>query len=321
MFFICKQELLDRLCCILYNIINPIIGDDTVNNTEITTSAVAAWRAAVCAVLAIVLMIIAQLAAFFIGSLPAAIGLPQAVGNVISAILYPLLALISLKLLCGAFLGVKLADCRITGYKIKPVWTAAAFIMPIIVVGGLLMTAGHWENPALDSMQISALVTQSVFLVGLAVGTVEEAVFRGVIMKALEMRWGKGVAVIVPSVLFAAAHVLNGKLSLASSIQLLAAGSVVGILFSLVTYESGSIWPAALMHSVWNIFMASGILNISDEAMENCIFNYVLETKSPLITGGEFGAEASVVSIGAYLIFIALAAVLLKKKSERSEKI
>ena len=36
-------------------------------------------------------------------------------------------------------------------------------------------------------MQISALVTQSVFLVGLAVGTVEEAVFRGVIMKALEM--------------------------------------------------------------------------------------------------------------------------------------
>ena len=66
-FFICKQELLDRLCCILYNIINPIIGDDTVNNTEITTSAVAAWRAAVCAVLAIVLMIIAQLAALFIG--------------------------------------------------------------------------------------------------------------------------------------------------------------------------------------------------------------------------------------------------------------
>lgn len=290
------------------------------NNTEITTSAVAAWRAAVCAVLAIVLMIIAQLAAFFIGSLPAAIGLPQAVGNVISAILYPLLALIALKLLCGAFLDVKLADCRITRYKIKPVWTAAAFIMPSIVVGGLLMFAGHWENPALDGMQTAALVTQSVFLVGLAVGTVEEAVFRGVIMKALEMRWGKGVAVVVPSVLFAVAHVLNGGLSVTSFLQLLLAGSVVGVLFSLVTYESGSIWPAAFMHSIWNIFMASGILNVGEEAMENCIFNYVLETKSPLITGGEFGSEASVVSIGAYLIFIALAVILLKKKSERSEK-
>ncbi len=290
------------------------------NNTEKTAPAVAAWRAAVCAALAIVLLIITQLAAFLLGSVPVVMGLPQAVGNVISAILYPLFALLALKLLCGVFLGVKLADCRITRYKIKPVWAAAAFIMPSIVVGGLLMFAGHWENPALDGMQTAALVTQSVFLVGLAVGTVEEAVFRGVIMKALEMRWGKGVAVVVPSVLFAVAHVLNGRLSVTSFLQLLLAGSVVGVLFSLVTYESGSIWPAALMHSVWNIFMASGILNVGEEAMENCIFNYVLETKSPLITGGEFGAEASVVSIGAYLIFIALAAVLLKKKSERSEK-
>ncbi len=290
------------------------------NNTEKTAPAVAAWRAAVCAALAIVLLIITQLAAFLLGSVPVVMGLPQAVGNVISAILYPLFALLALKLLCGVFLGVKLADCRITRYKIKPVWAAAAFIMPSIVVGGLLMFAGHWENPALDGMQTAALVTQSVFLVGLAVGTVEEAVFRGVIMKALEMRWGKGVAVVVPSVLFAVAHVLNGGLSVTSFLQLLLAGSVVGVLFSLVTYESGSIWPAAFMHSIWNIFMASGILNVGEEAMENCIFNYVLETKSPLITGGEFGAEASVVSIGAYLIFIALAAVLLKKKSERSEK-
>ncbi len=290
------------------------------NNTEKTAPTVAAWKAAVCAVLAIVLLIITQLAAFLLGSLPVVMGLPQAAGNVISAILYPLFALLALKLLCGVFLGVKLADCRITRYKIKPVWAAAAFIMPSIVVGGLLMFAGHWENPALDGMQTAALVTQSVFLVGLAVGTVEEAVFRGVIMKALEMRWGKGVAVVVPSVLFAVAHVLNGGLSVTSFLQLLLAGSVVGVLFSLVTYESGSIWPAAFMHSIWNIFMASGILNVGDEAMENCIFNYVLETKSTLITGGEFGAEASVVSIGAYLIFIALAAVLLKKKSERSEK-
>lgn len=290
------------------------------NNTEKTAPTVAAWKAAVCTVLAIVLLIITQLAAFLLGSVPVVMGLPQAAGNVVSAILYPLFALLALKLLCGAFLGVKLADCRITRYKIKPVWTAAAFIMPSIVVGGLLMFAGHWENPALDGMQTAALVTQSVFLVGLAVGTVEEAVFRGVIMKAIEMRWGKAAAVIVPSLLFAAAHVLNGGLSVTSFLQLLLAGSVVGVLFSLVTYESGSIWPAALMHSIWNIFMASGILNIGGEAMENCIFNYVLETKSPLITGGEFGAEASVVSIGAYLIFIALAAVLLKKKSERSEK-
>lgn len=64
--------------------------------------------------------------------------------------------------------------------------------------------------------------------------------------------------------------------------------------------------------------MSSGILNINNEPMENCIFNYVLETNSPLITGGEFDAEASVISIVAYLIFIVLAAALIKKKPNKA---
>lgn len=279
------------------------------------TEKIPAWRAVVGALSAIAALVVTQLTAMLAGSGMIALGLPKAAGNVLSAILYPLLAIIVLKIICGKLLGVTLADCRITRYRLKPMWAIAAFIMPAIVVVGLLMTSGHWDNREMDGAQIADCITTSVFVVGLAVGAVEEAVFRGVVMKALEMRWNKAVAVIVPSALFGAAHALNGKLSLVSFIQLLAAGSVVGVLFSLVTYESGSIWSAAFMHSIWNMCMASGILNIYTEPVDTCIFNYVLETKSPLITGGEFGAEASVISIGAYLIFIVIAAVLLKKKS------
>ncbi len=158
------------------------------------------------------------------------------------------------------------------------------------------------------------MLTTSVLMAGLAVGTVEEAVFRGVVMKAIEMRWNKAAAVLVPSLTFGAIHILNGNLSVISFIQLLIAGSIVGILFSLVTYESGSVWSGALMHSVWNMCMSGRLLNIGTEPSEDSLFNYVLETNSPLITGGEFGAEASVISIGAYLIFTILAIVLIKKK-------
>ena len=280
-----------------------------------------AWRAIVCALSAMAALVVTQMLAMLAGSGIIILGLPKAAGNVLAAILYPLLALIVLKIICVKILGVTLSDCRITRYNIKPVWAVSAFIMPAIVVAGLLMTAGHWDNPEMDSLQIADSITTSVFVAGLAVGAVEEAVFRGVIMKALEMRWNKAVAVIVPSVLFGAAHALNGKLSLVSFIQLLVAGSIVGILFSLVTYESGSIWSSAFMHAIWNMCMASGILNIYTEPMDNCIFNYVLETKNALITGGEFGAEASVISIVAYLIFTVIAVILLKKKSERNEKI
>lgn len=287
------------------------------NKTE-KVPACKAWRAIVCAVGALVLMIIAQLAAFALGSVPVVMGLPKAVGNVVSAILYPLFALLALKLLCGNLLGATLSDCRITRYKIKPVWAVAAFIMPAIAVGGFLLTAGHWDNAKMDGFQLADSLTTSIFVVGLAVGAVEEAVFRGVVMKAIEMRWNKAAAVIVPSVAFGAAHALNGKLSFISFIQLLVAGSIVGVLFSLVTYESGSIWSAAFMHSIWNMCMASGILNIYTEPMDSCIFNYVLESKSQLIIGGEFGAEASVISIGAYLIFTVVAVILLKRKSREA---
>lgn len=277
-----------------------------------------AWKAIAGSLSAILILLAAQIAAMLIGSGAIALGLPNAMGNAVSAVLYPLFALSALKLLCRKLLGLTLSDCRITSYRVKPVWAAAAFIMPAIVVSGLLMTAGHWDNPEMDGLQIADSVTTSVLIAGIAVGTVEEAVFRGVVMKALEMRWNKATAVIVPSVAFGAAHALNGKLSFLSFVQLIIAGSIVGILFSLVTYESGSIWSGALMHSVWNMCMASGILNIWSEPMENCIFNYVLETESPLITGGEFGAEASVVSIGAYLIFTALAVFLIKRKSKKT---
>lgn len=284
------------------------------------TEKIPAWRAAAGALSAIAALIVTQILAMLAGSGIIALGLPKAAGNVISAILYPLLALIALKIICRKILGVTLADCRVTSYKIKPIWAAAAFIMPAIVVVGLLMTAGHWDNPEMDGAQIADSITTSVFVAGLAVGAVEEAVFRGVIMKALEMRWNKAVAVIVPSVTFGAVHLLNGKLSLVSFIQLLVAGSIVGILFSLVTYESGSIWSAAFMHSIWNMCMASGILNIYTEPADNYIFNYVLESKSPLITGGEFGAEASVISIGAYLIFTVIAVILLRKNPKEEKK-
>ncbi len=278
------------------------------------------WKVIASVFAAIAVMVAAQLAAMFLGGGTDAVGLSKAVGNIVSAVLYPLFAFWGLKFICKKLLGVTLEECQVTRFRIKPIWAAAAFIMPAIAVSGLLMTEGHWVISDTEAQSFADMVTTSVFIAGLAVGAVEEAVFRGVVMKAIEMRWNKAVAVIVPSAAFGAIHVLNGKLSVISFIQLVIAGSIVGILFSLVTYESGSIWSAALMHSVWNMCMASGILNIGTEPSDNNLFNYVLETNSALITGGEFGAEASVISIGAYLIFTVLAAVLLKKRQSKTVK-
>ena len=110
-------------------------------------------------------------------------------------------------------------------------------------------------------------------------------------------------------------HIIGNDLGFVSIIQLLIAGSIVGILFSLIAYESNSFWNNAIVHGIWNMTIIGGILYIGNEADSSSIFNFILDNKSFLISGGDFVIEASVISIFAYLLFIVLAAIKIKQKA------
>lgn len=265
-------------------------------------------------ILALIILVIAQTMSQLIGSLAVSFGVPLEAGYVISGVLYPILTYLGVKLLCAKLLKMSVSDCKMPHFSLRPIWVAAAVIMPCLVSLILCMTPGHWENHALNGEEITQIVTAAVFYYGIGTGLVEEMIFRGVIMSALEYRCNKFVAIFVPSVLFGLLHIIGSELDWLSIIQLIIAGSIVGILFSLVTYESGNVWNSAVIHGIWNIIMIGGILQIGESADEFSIYNYVLDTDSFLITGGDFGVEASIVSILAYLAFIVLAYQLIKKK-------
>lgn len=274
------------------------------------------WKMLCGVVLAILILIVAQVISLAVGNLLVMIGLPAAVGNVAAGALYPVCALGGTAALCKWVLGlsmkVSMEQCKILKVHIKPLWCAAAVGMPILVSAVLILTPGHWECSNLSGSEIGAVVTAAVFFYGLGTGIVEELIFRGVIMSLLEYRFNKMAAVIVPSVLFGLLHILGNELDAVSVVQLVAAGSMVGILFSLVTYESGNIWNSALIHGVWNMVMIGGILQIGDTVNESAVYNYVLETKSFLLTGGDFGVEASAVAVAAYAAAAALAGWRIK---------
>ena len=268
-------------------------------------------------ILAIVIMVIAQIMAELVGSFAVALpGIPMAAGYAITGIFYPIFAFLGVKLLCTKLLRMSLHDCRMPRFSLRPIWAAAAVIMPCLVSLVLCATPGHWQNNMLSGTEISQIVARAVFVAGIGAGLVEEMLFRGVIMSAMERRWNRYVAIFVPSVLFGLIHIIGRRLDLLSIIQLIIAGSVVGILFSLVAYESGNVWNSAMIHGVWNVIMIGGILQISETAEEYPIYNYVLDTDSFLITGGDFGVEASVVAILAYLAFTALACYLMRRRGE-----
>lgn len=270
---------------------------------------------------AIIILVAAQGAAALVGSALVFLRLPAWCGNVAAAVLYVVFALWGIRfwtdrLYGGEETGMKsyLGQRVFEGGSIRPVWLLASFAMPMLTCIILVLMPGHWENAAINSQMVTSVITGGVLNYGVAAGIVEEAVFRGVIMAAVELGWNRKAAILAPSVLFAVMHIIGSGLDIVSMIQVVVAGSLVGILFSLVTYVSGNIWNSAVMHGIWNIFMISGVLHIGIEVESETLFNYVLDTRAFLITGGGFGAEASVAAVLAYGVFCVLAVYLSKKE-------
>ena len=164
-------------------------------------------------------------------------------------------------------------------------------------------------------VEIIFLVLTSLVM-GLKSGFLEEMLFRGIIMKSLESRWNKAVAIWVPSILFSLAHIPSmGSYSVVGILVLIVAGTMVGVMFSMAAYKGCSIANSAIIHALWNFTLIANIFNISPDAMnpERLIFSITLPTKNIFITGSDFGIEASIFAILAYIV---VSLILMPKKSK-----
>lgn len=260
---------------------------------------------------ALLLLVVSQNLAFNIGLLLTKAGLSAMIGNIMIAMLYVGFTYLGIQLLYKKFLHLDVSFLRMPDMRKKnilgAVWVVTAVFMPILAVFGFLFLGGDWYRGDIEPEQMKALITGTIFFYGFAAGAVEEMIFRGVIMGMLEQRIGRVKAVLLPSILFAVVHMVGGSFDVMSMLQLLVSGSLVGILFSLIAIESGNIWNSALVHGIWNMAMAGGILHIGKVIDSQVLYNWVLNTDETLWTGGEFGAEASLIAITVYLLVICLA--------------
>ena len=254
---------------------------------------------------------VSQNLAFNIGLLLTKAGLSAMIGNIMIAMLYVGFTYLGIQLLYKKFLHLDASFLRMPDMRKKnifrAVWVVTAVFMPILAVFGFLFLGGDWYRVDIEPEQMKALITGTIFFYGFAAGAVEEMIFRGAIMGMLEQRIGRVKAVLLPSILFAVVHMVGSSFDVMSMLQLLVSGSLVGILFSLIAMESGSIWNSALVHGIWNMVMAGGILHIGKAIDSQALYNWVLNTDETLWTGGEFGAEASLIAITVYLLVICLA--------------
>ena len=262
--------------------------------------------------LAIISLIVSQLLSQGIGELFAMVKIPQYIAAVISAILYPLFTFLSLKISIEKLLNIPLNTLRFKRFQLNIAGIIIAILLPALVVISYLFMQGEWAESDISPADKITVAVTGICYYSIAAGIVEEMVFRGVIMGLLEKWKNTKIAMLVPSVLFGLIHILNGALSPMSLIQLAAAGTVVGILFSLIAYHYDNFWNNALVHALWNA-STIGIMHIGTEPYEHSVYTYVLKSESMMITGGDFGIKASVISIIAYLLFIGIMIFLMKR--------
>lgn len=252
-----------------------------------------------------------------IGSIAYSLPLPEGIMAFLNCVIYVGITYGLIKLYCEKVIHIKLEDCRITKPKVSPVWALCALLLPVGVSCALMCTTGIFVANSMNVSKITNIILVALFGAGISAGVVEEMVFRGFIMRMIEERWGRFAAVIVPSVIFALLHIINIDMNLRDIILLLIAGTSVGIMFSLIVYQSGSIWSSALVHGMWNFIMIGDILDINIKHNTEAIFSYKMLSKSAILTGGSFGVESSIIAVIGYWIVIMVALLLLHNEGEQ----
>ena len=214
---------------------------------------------------AIFVLVFSQIVAQLVGSVFHLIGISIGICNIIAGIIYILLSYFLLNVLVSKFLKT---DIRILRVTVNVKWIIVAIALPVIVKGIFLLLPGEFVSSGMDKDQIFTTLSAGIAFTGIAAGLVEEMVFRGVIMSIIRERWNTKAAILVPSVLFALVHLIGMNFSALSCILVLVAGTMVGVMFSMIAIESGSIWNSGIVHSIWNIIIIGGGLGISEKADE-----------------------------------------------------
>ncbi|QNK02696.1 CPBP family intramembrane glutamic endopeptidase [Dyella telluris] len=163
-----------------------------------------------------------------------------------------------------------------------------AFLMSATVL--VLWLAGSYHvtgtNPSVNWLP-------AVLTTGLGAGISEEIITRGVLFRAVEEGLGTWAALAISALFFGAAHIFNPGATLWSS---LAIAIEAGVLLALMYHVTRSLWPCIGLHAAWNVMQGTvyGIPVSGTEA-----HGWLVSSRSgpDWLSGGVFGAEASVVAL------------------------
>lgn len=144
-----------------------------------------------------------------------------------------------------------------------------------------------------------------LLMVGIGAGVGEEIMFRGALFRIVEEGLGSWAALLVSALLFGLVHANNPHATAWSS---LAIAIEAGLLFGLIYMATRSLPACMGLHAAWN-FCQGTIYGIPVSGLDSGGWLISTRTGPDWLTGGAFGAEASVVAL--VLCLLCSAALLM----------
>jgi membrane protease YdiL (CAAX protease family) len=162
------------------------------------------------------------------------------------------------------------------------------FLLFSVVVGIIAALGGYQvigQNPVAVLLPVLAISITS--------GVTEEIMLRGIFFRLVESWLGSWIALILSAALFGALHLGNPNASLlAGSAIALEAGVMLAALYMLTR----RLWAAIGLHAAWN-FSQGGVYGIAVSGFKQDGLLIPRMSGSDLLTGGSFGAEASLPAV------------------------
>lgn len=213
---------------------------------------------------------------------------------------YLIITLLLFKWVAHKILKRPLTYFRVTSFRVNRVSVLVGVLLIVFVIGSyLIFVPGHLVVTQVENKEeYSAMLIEILFIGGIVAPIIEEIMFRGILMKYIEYKTNIYLALIITSILFGMVHVLNGLVTGTSLILLVVSITTAGLMYGLAAYLFNTVWASIVIHMIWNL---SAVMTITNQHIEYSVVQYIINTKNPLLTGGAYGTDASLISIIGYM--------------------
>ena len=175
----------------------------------------------------------------------------------------------------------------------------AGFGLFSVVIGIIAALGGYHIVGTNPPSALYPVITLSILS-----GVTEEILLRGLFFRLIERLAGSWIALILSAALFGAAHLGNPH---ATWVAGLAIALEAGVMLAALYMVTRRLWAAIGLHAAWN-FTQGGIYGVAVSGFDTKGLIRPHIAGSDLLTGGSFGAEAS---LSAVLVNVAFGIALL----------